>query len=221
MKKVAWLVLAGCVLGLAYAQIQRVVSVQLASQKLQLESVEINGKTFVSLEQIQKAFPPTPSASTTPRPANAVPGGTNQVTAAEGCVNEFLFNGAWRFRVLSVKYDTSKEGWAVRVELRNGMKKVARVVGSGADSNARDISLALNSGNTVSLTIGQMSKIQTAMLFNELAPAAAAITEMIFYAPATDQAKKFLWLQSATNNIDKAPLMKDPAFRINLTCTKP
>ncbi len=206
----------GCatLLGLAVAQTVKLVSINIAGKDVKLESVVVQGKTFVSLEQLKKAFPVVSKPQT-------VPGGTNQVAATQGCIKEFLFNGAWRFRVLAIAYDPAKQGWLTTVELRNGMKKIAQVRGSGADNAARDISLALASGNVLELSVGQSSNVQEKLLYKQLAPGAATVVDMIFYADSdADKPRKFLWVMSAKNNVDNAPLIKDPAFRIDLTCIK-
>ncbi len=197
--------------GIALAQAIKIVTVTLSDKTLKLESVTVNGKTFVALEQIKKAFPA----------ALNVIGGTNQAVALQGCLKEFLFNGAWRFRVNSIRYDQEKQGWLLNIELRNGMKKITRAVGSGADNAARDISLALVSGNVLELTTGVATDMSSKVLYKELAPGAAAIMDIIFYSKTdTDRPIKFLWLMSNDKNNDKAPLIKDPAFRVDLTCTK-
>lgn len=50
-------------------------------------------------------------------------GGANQLGAGEGKMNEWLFNGIWRFRVISLRpLEAERPGWRVAVELRNGSK---------------------------------------------------------------------------------------------------
>ena len=192
--------------GVALAQAVKQVSVTLAGKALKLDSVIVSGKTYVSLEQLKKALP------------NPV-GGANQVSAASGCLNEMLFNGAWRFRVQNFEFSAAEGGWVVSVELRNGMNRVAYAYGNGAQGIAEDLFLILENGNT--LPVSGNNQVQDSLVLKSLAPGASAFAKLVFIAQSeTPKPTKFLWAMSQTSNNDKAPLSKDPAFRINLTCTK-
>ena len=194
------------ILGVAFAQSINQISVSLAGKNLKLESVVVKGKTFVSLEQLKKAFP-------------TAAGGANQVAAKTGCIGELLFNGAWRFRVNSLMYSLEEKAWYLTIELRNGMNKVAAPFSTGSSGSGVDISLITEDGNALSLANG--TRIQDDILLKSIAPGAAGVSKIWFYADAdTPKATKFLWAMSAASNSDKAPLSKDPAFRVDLTCKK-
>ncbi len=194
------------VLGFALAQAVKQVSVSLAGKSLKLDSVIVSGKTYVSLEQLKKGLP------------NPV-GGANQAAGTTGCVNEMLFNGAWRFRVQKFAYSAEKTAWVFTVELRNAMKNTAAAFDNGANGLGEDITLTMASGNT--LNMGNVNQTQDKILLKNLAPGAGVVTTLEFTAETdADKPTKFLWAMSASNNNNKAPLSKDPAFRINLTCTK-
>ena len=145
MQKVARVILAvgaAVLLGVALAQSIKQISVVLAGKSLKLDSVVVQGKTFVSLEQLKKALP-----------APVAAGGANQVQAATGCLGEQLFNGAWRFRVTKLEFSAADGGWAVTVELRNGMNRVASANGNGASGVAEDLFLILENGNSLQLGV--------------------------------------------------------------------
>lgn len=93
--------------------------------------ITVKGKTYVSLDALKAAGVRVSRSGSTVAltlPVNGsviARGGANQQDGVEGKMGEWLFNGIWRFRVLSVeKADPAKEGagWLARVEIRNGSK---------------------------------------------------------------------------------------------------
>jgi hypothetical protein len=208
MKMSRVLIGLGCaaLLGVAFAQSIKQISVALADKNLKLNSVVVKGETYVSLKQLKAAFP-------------VVAGGANQAAGTAGCVNQMLFNGAWRFQVQKFAYSLEKTAWVLTVELRNAMNQTAMVFDNGANGLGEDITLTMASGNT--LNMGNVNQTQDKILLKNLAPGAGVVTTLEFTAETdADKPTKFLWAMSASNNNNKAPLSKDPAFRINLTCTK-
>ena len=205
-----WLAIgAALVLGAAVAQGVKQLSVSLAGKTLKLDSVVVGGKTYVSLEQLKKALPSTAA------------GGANQVAASSGCIGEFLFNGAWRFRVQKLEWNATEGAWQLRIEIRNGMTKIATPVRSGANYAGQDMSLIQASGNSLNVGVNQGNTLDNTLLYKQLAPGAGAVTNVLFYTDSdADKPTKFLWAMSAVSNQDKAPISKDPAFRVDLTCQK-
>ena len=194
------------VLGVALAQAVKHVSVSLAGKSLKLDSVVVSGKTYVSLEQLKKALP------------NPV-GGANQAAGSTGCINQMLFNGAWRFQVQKVFYSLEERKWLITVELRNAMNQSAMVFNNGSEGLGDDVTLSMASGNTLNIT--NVNTTQDKIFLKNLAPGAGVVTNFEFNAETeTDKPTKFLWAMSAANNSNKAPLSKEPAFRVDLTCTK-
>ena len=208
-----WLAIgAALVLGAAVAQGVKQLSVSLAGKALKLDSVVVSGKTYVSLEQLRKALP-------NPAPVTGAAGGANQVAAASGCIGEYLFNGVWRFKVQSMMYSVEEKAWYLTIELRNGTNKVATPNSTGSSGSGEDISLVTEDGNSLSLANG--TRIQDDILLKSIAPGSAGVTKIWFNADAaTPKATKLLWAMSAANNSGKAPLSKQPAFRVDLTCQK-
>ena len=206
-----WLAIgAALVLGAAVAQGVKQLSISLAGKTLKLDSVVVGGKTYVSLEQLKKALPNTAAA-----------GGANQVAASSGCIGEFLFNGAWRFRVQKIEWNATEGAWQLRIEIRNGMTKIATPVRSGANYAGQDMSLIQASGNSLNVGVNQGNTLDNTLLYKQLAPGAGVVTNVLFYADSdADKPTKFLWAMSAVSNQDKAPISKDPAFRVDLSCQK-
>jgi hypothetical protein len=193
-------------LGAALAQGFKQISVSLAGKNLKLDSVVVKGKTFVSLEQLQKALP------------NPI-GGANQVAATTGCINQMLFNGAWRFRVQKVFYSIEEKKWFITAELRNAMNKTAKAHNSGASGSGEDITLITASGNTLNMGNNSTLEAQDKMILKDLAPGAGAVMNLEFAAEGdADKATKLLWAMSLANNFDKAPLSKEPARSSGKLC---
>lgn len=206
---------ATALIGVAIAQSVKQISVTLAGKPLKLESVVVSGKTFVSLEQLKIALP-------NPVPSSQAAGGANGVAATSGCMGEWLFNGAWRLRVQKVALNvpnTTYKYWDVTVELRNGTSKTATAVDNGASGQGNDISLILQSGNTLPLAF--WTDAARTLFAKTLAPGASAVSRVQFeIEDEADKPAKFLWTMSGANNYRKAPLSKEPGFRVDLSCQK-
>lgn len=93
--------------------------------------ITVKGKTYVSVDSLRSAGISVRSANgimdlTLPGGAQqAADGGAGQQNGVEGKTGDWLFNGIWRFRVLSVSpadAATVGAGWQAKVEIRNGTK---------------------------------------------------------------------------------------------------
>lgn len=203
---------AAALIGVAIAQSVKQLSVTLAGKPLKLESVVVSGKTFVSLEQLKKALP-------NPAPPTGAAGGANQLAAASGCIGEYLFNGVWRLKVRSSLYSIEEKAWYLTIELRNGTNKVSQPFYTGANLHGNDISLITEDGNSLNLESG--NTLYDDILRKSIAPGAAGVSKIWFRADsAIPKATKLLWAMSAAANTQNAPLAKDPALRVDLTCQK-
>ncbi len=98
-------------------------------------AIVVKGETYVPLKALQAAgVKVTTSGGSLSLTFPAAAGGANQVAAVEGRLNEWLFNGIWRLRVLSVAPSADSSGWDVKVEVRNGTKEDAlSISGTGYD----------------------------------------------------------------------------------------
>ncbi len=150
---------------------------------------------------------------TLPGPPQAQ-GGANQVAALEGCLNEWLFNGIWRFRVLSVEPLPAggREGWKAKVELRNGTNvNGAALAGTGWQG----LLLVLDNGNTIESGYVQMRD-------KPFAQGTGMVQEAVFYSKETDRTPtKLLLLLNPKRMLTTLPVrytVPDPSFRVRLDC---
>lgn len=155
--------------------------------------------------------------------ATPTPGGSNQINAVAGCANQWLFNGVWRFKVdsLSVGDYYGHPEWTVLVELRNGTSKTHQFQDTGmyytgrgvqlvdADDNASDVvgddfyyhfsnkPLIQGQGIKYKMLFRDLGQGKPAKLIMPIDPSKSANTDAVHYA------------------------VKDPSFRVNLTCGLP
>ena len=169
-----------------------------------------------------------PSLAAKPKPAQ---GGAMQRSSVEGCMGQQLFNGVWRVKVLSVdpaaSYNdgTAETGVGVKLQLRNGTSKELAADESGfSDINGKGIDLAYADENTVN-AVSAGTGLTASLLDKKLPPGGAATVTIYFpYGPdKTAKAVKLLIAvdgHSAHNYAHVKYSVKDPSFRVNLTCTK-
>lgn len=73
--------------------------------------------------------------SPAPHPQATAQGGSHQLNALEGCLNQWLFNSIWRVRILKIvqitRPMTDLPGFALTVEFRNGARKTTSLVSTG------------------------------------------------------------------------------------------
>src|SRR5579864_6471867 len=88
--------------------------------------------------------------SPTPMPHATTAGGSHQISALEGCMNQWLFNGVWRVRVTKLepvtRDITNVPGYGVTIEVRNGSHATTSMAYSGVSGSG---TLALNDGSTL------------------------------------------------------------------------
>jgi hypothetical protein len=156
-------------------------------------------------------------------------GGSTQVAAIPGCLNQWVSNGVWRARATAVAPDTGDAagapqiGWMITEEW---VSLVSRPIAPG-DTNMTDQQLTLTGGNT----IASSNSAGTTMNFSQLAyrtfPPGGSFTYQQRFRQApldpSDKPVKLLFTFNAKTQNQKpnAPHYKIPAdFRIDLTCTK-
>ncbi len=115
--------------------------------------IVVKGETYVPLKSLQAG------GVTASRDGDILSltwtgaGGSTQTGAVEGGVGDALFDGIWRFKVISV--DPAEGGWTIKVELRNGTKQDNLALsGTGFDTlklGLQDGTL-VDCGNPVELT---------------------------------------------------------------------
>jgi hypothetical protein len=141
-----WYVIAA--LGLAALALAQVTHRIVINGKLASGSaMTVKGEVYVPLKALQAAGIRASVSGGVLNITLPGEGGSNQSGALEGGVNDWLFNGIWRFRVLSITpLAEERTGWAVQVELRNGTK-ADNIALSGTGLSG--INLVLNDGKIV------------------------------------------------------------------------
>jgi hypothetical protein len=157
-------------------------------------------------------------ATETPKP---VQGGANQINAVSGCANKWLFNGVWRFKVDSLESDDfygSKE-WKVTVELRNGTRATHELMDTGVNYTGNGVELFDADGNS-SEVVGD--DFYYHFSGKSLIQGQGVKYKLLFQKLGDGKPAKLVMPFDASLNKDKAHFsVKDPSFRVDLTCGLP
>ena len=216
--KTRWMLGTTIFLGLA-----ALIWAQSGNLGITVNGKSVPGKTIVSKDQTYVPLSALKAAGATASIQNGIlaitfapAGGANQVGAVEGGLNEWLFNGIWRFRVESVTATEDRPGWKLHAELRNGTKmdNVA-LGGTGFDS----LKLIMADGNPVGVyNITDLDK--------PLGQGSSAVVDLIFYdddGNGRKPEKLILRIDPDKPTIDflkrngAAYSVGDPSFRVKLT----
>jgi hypothetical protein len=149
-------VLIAGIAAIAFAVFQGSYRLVINGKPAEGTAIVVKGETYVPLKALQAAGVKA-SINESVLSLNLAPaGGANQNGGLEGGINDWLFNGVWRFRVLSVNsISEGGNGWAVKVELRNGTKTdQLSLAGTGYDS----LKLVLSDGTLVD--VGNVTDIR-------------------------------------------------------------
>lgn len=147
--------------------------------------------------------------------AQTAQGGTNQNAAVEGCLNEWLFNGLWRFRVMKVESGSDPTGWKATIEVRNGSKADGIALAGTGWGGMRII---LDDGNAVDAQSDAVDIRDQGFLQG----AGKSITSA-FPSEETAKTPKKLFLLLDPKGLAGTSLryaVADPSFRVKLDCTK-
>lgn len=209
MKRTAVLLLAS-LLGPALAA---PLTLSLNGQSVTLSTTTIGGVSYVKTADLQKAL--------------AATGGANQKASAEGCVNEWLFNGIWRLRVTKVQPVTDQyygDGWGVTTEIRNGTSQTLRMDDTGLNYNgAVLISFADGDSWSKSWRTGWQDKT-----YAKIPQGSGTVYEFKIFPEAklgkatvlATPPQKFLLDIEKESSVKASYTTADPSFRVNLTCRK-
>jgi len=183
--------------------------------RLLIPAVAIAGCLVVAATVAPSRATPTPKAA----------GGANQRTSVEGCINQFVFNGVWRVKVLSVAPATVNDGVTVkgtgiRLQIRNGTSKDLELDNAGFDSNARGISLVYDDDSQY-----QLATVSGFYALQQVPPGGAYVTTLNFvttHAPDTAKPAKLLIAQypDKLHTPGVHFTTKSPSFRVHLDCKK-
>ncbi|HWG85835.1 MAG TPA: hypothetical protein VNT60_10185 [Deinococcales bacterium] len=222
-------IIAAATAGLALAQgAQQTLQLIVNGRPAVTRAIIVSGKTYVPLDALNAAGVTSNRSGTTltltvPAAQQAAAGGANGVTAVEGCINETLFNGVWRFRVTRLDALTGEpRGYSVGLEFRNGTNRAQTLGGTGAAGalmEADNFSLALADGSTItpggsildlqafatrSVPQGGSLAYTLRFLVPEGAPAPAKATKLVVAIPRSGAAYT----------------VPDPSFRVRLDCNR-
>lgn len=113
------------------------------------------------------------------KPAQAAPaaqGGSTQVSAQPGCMNQWMFNGVWRVRVTNVAFHPAGDavnGWDVTMQWANGTGYAGI---SPMDTVKQDLVLALANGDTLTATDTTRGSLNQQQLDYHTFPASGQFT---------------------------------------------
>lgn len=104
-------------------------------------------------------------------------GGSTQVSAQDGCMNQWLFNGVWRVRVTNVAFQPKGDlpnAWAVTMQWGNGTNYGN--ITPAVDTLAQDMVLALQNGDTLTATDTTTGNLTQQKLFYHSFPQSGQYT---------------------------------------------
>ncbi|WP_322471992.1 MULTISPECIES: hypothetical protein [Deinococcus] len=190
------------------------------------QAIVVNGQTYVPLSALTAAGVQAKTEATTLSLTlpGSVAGGSNGVAAVAGCMNQTLFNGVWRFRVLSVTpvatTFVNKPGWEVTAELRNGTAQALALGDTGFLAN--NLSLAFSDATT--LPFGDWSPNRAQWDHNKTIPPGAAYSVKGQFEATPETAgkapTKVLYIRAGNVRSGLPWSAPDPAFRVDLGCRK-
>ena len=172
-----------------------------------------------------------PSISHATPPAQ---GGSTQVGAQAGCMNQWMFNGVWRVRVTKVAFHPAADvanGWDVTMQWNNGTSYAGVTPG---DSMMQDLVLALSNGDTITTTDTTHGNLNQQQLYFHSFPASGQFTytQMFLSSQTLDQNNKPSKLlitfdvpayrKTHSGSEAKFWRLKTPGYnyRIDLTCSR-
>lgn len=172
------------------------------------------GKTYVSVDALKAAgIGVTLKGSVILLASQGAEGGANQIGAVEGCLNQPLFNGVWRLRVLDVKQEGTL--WRVRLETRNGTAQAG--VSTGGSGGGR-YDLQLGSGRVIGVNSSVVDLRDRGFL-----PGEALTVTLDFETDGAAGKPMKLVVPIDPQGVANTPLkysVKDPSFRVNLSCRR-
>ena len=206
-------------------------------QVLVKKTVTVNGEVYVPLSAVKMAGlgaalnGNTLTLGSSNGASPAVVGGANQHPALEGCMNETLFNGLWRLKVLKVEAIHKDDaplapGWGVTVEVRNGW---TGTLNPGDTGFANDNMFVVEPGGN-SLAVDAYNEQP---LVGHVFPQGGMFTyQLVFYYPYGTTAEQVQAPQKFLMGADPKKIdgslaaagvhysAPTPGFRVNLDCRK-
>lgn len=226
-----WLPIGTALLAtVALAQAVRTYTLTVDGKASTVGAIVVNGRTYVPLDALRAAGATATLsgdrlALTLPR--GAATGGADQKPALEGCANETLFNGVWRFRVLNQDGTVGPDGkfaYVFTVEFRNGTARPLDLNVSGAAGPILELTnmqLALKDGKT--LPPGG-SILDRQAIATKSVPQGAPHAFRLTYFPEPDASGNYAQPDKLVVAVSPTPSVKypvpNPSFRIRLDCAR-
>ncbi|HTQ11733.1 MAG TPA: hypothetical protein VMI31_16855 [Fimbriimonadaceae bacterium] len=130
-----WILAGGLALSALVVGAQSAYRIVINGKSVEGSAIVVKGQTYVPLKALQGAGVKASASGDTLSLTLSPMGGANQNNGVEGGLNEWLFNGVWRFRVTSAAKSADGSSFVVGVELRNGTQTDQLALsGTGFDS---------------------------------------------------------------------------------------
>ncbi len=160
--------------------------------------------------------------------AQAAQGGSFEIAATQGCMNQWMSNGVWRMRATAIAPANDLGGAQVGWKIAEEWSSLAHQPVAPGDTNITDQQLVLTSGNTISSSSGVVSSGSFAQLAGHtFAPGSSFTYQQEFrnipFDVSDKPAKVIVTFDAAKEKLAaKKPQYKaiPPNFRIGLTCSK-
>ena len=154
-----------------------------------------------------------------------VAGGANQRASVEGCINQTLFDGFWRFKVKSAVLGTEPgsptlPAWGVAIELRNARTQDTSPAYVGVGSPQ----VVLADGTVLNMSTDSQIAYNSKILYLTIPPGGSAHGTFYFRTDNnTSKADKLLLPINPSNTVYRTSLgypVKNPSFRVHLNCRR-
>jgi hypothetical protein len=186
------------------------------------QSLTVKGKTYIPLDSLKAGGIGVRLAGgmvelTSAARSTGAAGGANQQEGLEGKLGDWLFNGVWRFRVISVEKAPPSlgEGWAAKVEIRNGSKFGGYSPGG---TGWQGLSLVTEDGNSLGAASDAVD------LQSQGLAQGAANAQTVFFATESASKPVRIILRFDSQGIANTPLrysVPNPSFRVDLRTGTP
>lgn len=191
-----------------------------------LDAVLLDGEVYVPVKALKAAGVNIVADSSSVRLTlgAAAAGGQNAVNGVSGCKGETLFNGVWRFKVISVNpmpnTTFNKPGWEITAELRNATPQNLSLSDTGFIVDNATLAFA----DTQTLPVESWAYNRSNWDHNKTILPGAAYTVKAQVKTddphAGQMPTKLVYLRAGNVKSGLPWNTPDPAFRVDLTCTK-
>ena len=155
--------------------------------------------------------------------ATPAAGGAFQRSSVEGCTNQYLFNGVWRIKVLSVDAPPASP-IRVTLQVRNGSHTdYPGVMFTGfGGTNGEFIDLIFDDQNVENMArADEFVPYNNGIAFKHVPVGGAVTATLMFTAPqnaAAKPVKLLIGYDPKTNQQHAHYTVRDPTFRVHLDC---